>query len=61
MKQPIDCQLLIEQLAIPLDKFEAWKKEQLTHMNIQDHDITMNESRQADHPDASLRPPTDEI
>ncbi|MDO3681246.1 hypothetical protein [Paenibacillus ehimensis] len=59
MKQPIDCQLLIEQLEIPLEKFEAWKKEQLKHMNTQSHEITMNESGHADHSEASLRPPSE--
>ncbi|MCP1309296.1 hypothetical protein [Paenibacillus tyrfis] len=57
MKQPIDCQLLIEQLEIPLEKFEAWKKEQLKHMNTETHEIIMNENRAAaDYSEASLRP-----
>ncbi|SCW84172.1 hypothetical protein SAMN04487970_106422 [Paenibacillus tianmuensis] len=54
MKQPIDCQLLIEQLEIPLEKFEAWKKEQLKHMNKEIHGITMNGT--ADYFEASLSP-----
>ncbi|KPV55571.1 hypothetical protein QJ48_32485 [Paenibacillus sp. A3] len=56
MKQPIDCQLLIEQLEIPLEKFEAWKKEQLKHMNTETHEIIMNGNRTADYSEASLRP-----
>ncbi|WP_010491735.1 hypothetical protein [Paenibacillus elgii] len=54
MKQPIDCQLLIEQLEIPLEKFEAWKKEQLKHMNTETHEITMNGT--AEYFEDSLRP-----
>ncbi|MFB0842695.1 hypothetical protein [Paenibacillus oleatilyticus] len=54
MKQPIDCQLIIEQLEIPLEKFEAWKKEQLKHMNTEPHEIAMNGT--ADYFEASPRP-----
>ncbi|MCM3270145.1 hypothetical protein [Paenibacillus elgii] len=56
MKQPIDCQLLIEQLEIPLEKFEAWKKEQLKHMNTETHEIAISGNGTADYFEDSLRP-----